>query len=406
MGPRRSARIHARRSKGNSNSNSGCTADGIGIGYCNSKSNSSGNWNGTNFSVGKSVGGDGFREGDIDDGKVARHCASAIGSALRALACCGGLVGAVFWRSNFGRGSMTPSDLISPALRARLRDLRLLPRQAAAGQGLGLHSSRSRGVGLEFAQYRAYAPGDEPRRVDWKLFARSDRYFVRESERDSPLELWLLVDATASMAQADAAHPGHSRLDAARTLAACCIELALRQGDHFGLAALSDQATSFVPRGSGPRQRDRCLQEMLRWRAQGAWPSAAQSLPLWERVAPASLVIVLSDGFDEAAIALAERLAAARRDVVLIQILTAEERDFPFRGSRRFVDPESAEEVLADPAMARAEYLQAFAAARQALRARLTASGIRLATHFLDQPADAALRTLFGARAGGEAAWD
>lgn len=301
---------------------------------------------------------------------------------------------------------MSSPELISPALRARLRDLRLAPRQAAGGQGLGQHSSRSRGVGLEFAQYRAYAPGDEPRRVDWKLFARSDRYFVRESERDSPLELWVLVDATASMAQADAASPQQSRLVAARTLAACVIELALRQGDHFGLAALSDQVQSFVDLGVGPRQRDRCIQEMLLWQARGSWPAAAQSLPLWERIAPASLVVLLSDGFDEAAIALAERLAAARREVVLIQILTAEERDFPFRGSRRFVDPESDMAVLADPAAARADYLQAFAAARQALRARLTASGIRLATHFLDQPADAALRQVFGTQPGGERAWD
>ena len=75
-------------------------------------------------------------------------------------------------------------ELMTPALRARLRDLRLVPRRAAGAHGLGQHSSRSRGVGLEFAQYRAYAPGDEPRRVDWKLYARSDRYFVRESERD------------------------------------------------------------------------------------------------------------------------------------------------------------------------------------------------------------------------------
>lgn len=298
---------------------------------------------------------------------------------------------------------MTP-ELVTPALRARLRDLRLVPRRAAGAHGLGQHSSRSRGTGLEFAQYRAYAPGDEPRRVDWKLFARSDRYFVRESERDSPLDLWVLVDTSASMAQSDAANASHTRLDAARTLAACTIELALRQGDRFGIAALSTQPLALVAADSGPRQRDRCVQELLSWRADGRWPDPSTLLPLWERIAPASLVLLLSDAFDEATIALAERLAAARREVVVIQIQTAEERDFPFRDNRRFIDVEEGTELLADGPTARAGYLQAFARAQQALRSRLAASGIRLASHYLDEPADAALRQLFGTRPGAEQA--
>jgi len=293
-------------------------------------------------------------------------------------------------------------ELVTPALRARLRDLRLVPRRAAGAQGLGQHSSRSRGVGLEFAQYRAYAPGDEPRRVDWKLFARSDRYFVRESERDSPLDLWVLVDTSASMAQSDEADPTLSRLDAARTLAACAIELALRQGDRFGIAALSTQPLALVGADGGPRQRDRCVQELLRWRADGGTPDSAQLLPLWERIAPASLVLLLSDAFDEATLALAERLAAARREVVMIRILTAEERDFPFRDSRRFTDVENGTELLADGPTARTSYLQAFAQAQQALAARLTASGIRSAVHYLDAAPDVALRQLFGTRPGAE----
>ena len=79
-----------------------------------------------------------------------------------------------------------------------------------------MHASRSRGAGLEFAQYRGYEPGDEPRRIDWKLFARSDRYFVREAERDSPLTLWIVIDASASMALADRARPDFSKLEAAK----------------------------------------------------------------------------------------------------------------------------------------------------------------------------------------------
>ena len=130
-----------------------------------------------------------------------------------------------------------PDALIPPEVRARLPELRLGARRAVGDRGIGLHRSRSRGAGLEFAQYRAYEPGDEPRQIDWKLYARSDRFFVREAERESPLTVWLLVDASASMAQADRARPGYSRLDAARGIAACLADLALLQGDRFGLVA-------------------------------------------------------------------------------------------------------------------------------------------------------------------------
>src|SRR5690606_16502159 len=96
-------------------------------------------------------------------------------------------------------------DPIPADVRSRLKDLRLTARRAIGTQGIGLHHSRSRGAGLEFAQYRAYEPGDELRQIDWKLYARSDRFFVREAERESPLTVWIVLDATASMAQRDGA---------------------------------------------------------------------------------------------------------------------------------------------------------------------------------------------------------
>ena len=129
-------------------------------------------------------------------------------------------------------------DLIPADVRSRLKDLRLTSRRAVGLHGIGLHHSRSRGAGLEFAQYRAYEPGDELRQIDWKLYARSDRFFVREAERESPLAVWLLLDASASMNQADAARPQWSRLDAAKALVACVAELALRQSEARNRALL------------------------------------------------------------------------------------------------------------------------------------------------------------------------
>jgi uncharacterized protein (DUF58 family) len=291
---------------------------------------------------------------------------------------------------------MSAVALIPADVRARLKHLRLRARHGAGGDGHGQHASRSRGAGLEFAQYRAYEPGDEPRRIDWKLYARSDRYFVRESERDSPLTIWLLIDASASMAQADTARPDWRKLDAAKTIAACAIELALRQGDRFGLIALAAGGPTLIAADAGARHRDRCLLELEKIECAGAWPAESTLRPLWERVVPSSLVLVLSDFFDDAAADLAIRFAAARREVLTIQMLSADERDFPFDGGHRFVDPESGFDRRVEAAAIRSDFLDRFRTARANLARRFAASGIRHAEYFLDTAPDLPLQQFFG----------
>ena len=285
---------------------------------------------------------------------------------------------------------------LPPALRARLAELRIAARRVTAHGGIGQHVSRNRGAGLEFAQYRAYEPGDEPRRIDWKLYARSDRFFVRESERDSALEVHVLADATASMAQADLATPATTKLDAAQTLAAAIVELAFRQGDRFGVASLGGAGFVPSPVGVGVRQRDACVHAIESWRAAGAFPGEHVLRRVFDRVPRAALVVVLSDFFDDSVVALAERLVATGREVLAIEVLAADELAFPFAGGHRFVDPESGAELTLDAPSARAAYLERFGVARRALARRLAAGGIRQATHVLGRPPFDALRALFG----------
>ncbi|MFT4075507.1 MAG: DUF58 domain-containing protein [Asticcacaulis sp.] len=292
-------------------------------------------------------------------------------------------------------------DPIPPQVRSRLKNLRLTSRRAAGGNGIGLHNSHSRGAGLEFAQYRPYEPGDELRQIDWKLFARSDRFFVREAERESPLAAWILLDASASMSQTDAARPGWSRLDAAKGLAVCIAELALRQGDRFGWmglgSGLGNGGLRVLPPAGGGRQRDRLLLDLYPLAASGQFPETTQLAPLWARIGKQDLVVVLSDCFDPACLDLMQRLAIAGREVLAIQILTAEERDFPFQGGYRFQDPETGKELLGDGPALRADFLRRFGEAQRALNAQLDAVGIRHTDYVLDQALDAPLRRLFGA---------
>lgn len=297
-----------------------------------------------------------------------------------------------------------PLAPIPPEVRARLKRLPLASRRAIGDRGIGTHASRSRGAGLEFAQYRAYEPGDEPRQIDWKLYSRSDKFFVREAERESPIALWILIDASGSMGQADRARPDRSRLDAAKSLAQCLAELALQQDDRFGWIVLGDGGIQLAVPRSGRRQRDRLLIELDRVAAAGAFPDEAALAPIWERIGAHDLVVVLSDLFDAAdtggATALAERLAQARREVLAIQLLTVEEREFPFDGGYLFRDQETGAELLGDGAALRADFLRRFADARAALHTRLEGAGIAHATYWLDDPLDRPLRALFGRGAG------
>ena len=263
-------------------------------------------------------------------------------------------------------------------------------------RGFGIHSSRNKGAGLEFAQYRAYEPGDEPRRIDWKLFARSDKFFVREAEQESPVSVWILIDASASMAQADRAAQDWSRLDAAKLLALCIAELAQMQGDRFGWIALQEASLGVAEPRGGRAQTDRMQIDFARLQAAGTFPDAATLAPLWERVAAHDLVLFLSDCFDEAGIALIERLAKAGREVVAVQMLTVEERDFRFDGGYRFMDQESGDALIGDGKALREDFLSRFAAARAALGARLDRAGIRHTAYVLDEPIDRPLHVFFG----------
>ncbi|NJR78897.1 DUF58 domain-containing protein [Sphingomonas corticis] len=287
------------------------------------------------------------------------------------------------------------ADPLPPGTRARLAGLRLVTRRASGAGGIGLHASRSRGAGLEFAQYRPYEPGDEPRQIDWKLYARADRFFVREAERESPVALWTLVDATASMAQADARAPDWTRWAAARAMAAALGELALAGGDRFGWVVLAQEGLELAQPAAGVRQRDRLRRELAALRGAGRFPAPDRLAPVFERIAARDLVVMLSDFFDPAAVATATRLADAGREVVAIQLLTVAERDFDFAGGHRFRDPETGEELLGDADALRADYLARFADARAALTAEWEAHGVRHATYVLDEPLDAPLRRLF-----------
>ncbi len=237
--------------------------------------------------------------------------------------------------------------LATSALIAQTSDLDLIIRHVLAGLGHGLHAGRERGAGVEFSEYRAYAPGDEWRRVDWKLMARADRYYVREAERDSHVALWLWLDATASMAEPSRSVDGLDKLWYARTILACIAAIAQRQGDAFGLVVCSGERVQFTPAARGPRQLHRVLAQLTKAQASGSLPATDALKASLHFARSPSLIFAASDFLDwpspqsEALL----RLRRMRHDVRALCLHTEAERDASFTFDRPYRDPEQGEGV-------------------------------------------------------------
>ena len=232
--------------------------------------------------------------------------------------------------------------LASSALIAHTTNLDLVVRHVLAGLGHGIHAGRERGAGVEFSEYRAYVPGDEWRRVDWKLLARADRYYVREAERDSHVAVWLVLDATASMAEPSRAIAGLTKLQYARVMLACVGAVAQRQGDAFGLVVCRGERADVVPAARGPRQLQRVLARLSATEAGGVLPGA-DTLRASLRFARAPGVVCAASDFLDWPSPLADallRLRRMRHDVRALCLHTHAEADAAFDAAPSYRDPE------------------------------------------------------------------
>ncbi|RZA34432.1 MAG: DUF58 domain-containing protein [Lysobacteraceae bacterium] len=238
-------------------------------------------------------------------------------------------------------------SLAKTALIAHTQKLDLVIRHVLAGLGHGIHAGRERGAGVEFSEYRAYAPGDEWRRVDWKLLARADRYFVREAERDSHVAVWLVLDASASMLEPSREVEGVDKLAYARTLLGCVAAIAQRQGDAFGLVVLNEGKVQFTPALRGPRQLQRVLLQLSRVQAEGELPDADTLRASLHFAQSPSVIFAASDLLDWPS-PLSQalmRLRGMRHDVRVLCLQTQAEVDASFSSALAYRDPEQGEGV-------------------------------------------------------------
>ncbi|HEX8330655.1 MAG TPA: DUF58 domain-containing protein [Hymenobacter sp.] len=245
--------------------------------------------------------------------------------------------------------------MLSPELLHGLRNLSLAARQAAEGFLNGAHASRRHGAGMEFSQYRPYQPGDDLRRLDWRLAARSDRYYLRESEVDTSLTVHLLLDASASMNHRD--DNGLTKLDYARLLLAALAYLAQQQGDAVGLTILAPGGLRHLPARADTRQLPRIYHALETAEATGNFPDAATLAPLTARRQRA-LTVCVSDLYEESSEinALLTRLRATSGDVLLLHLLANNELNFKYKGSVTLRDLESGKTLQLDADQQRPVY--------------------------------------------------
>lgn len=247
--------------------------------------------------------------------------------------------------------------MLTPELLYALRNLPLAARQAAEGFLAGAHASRRQGAGMEFSQYRPYQPGDDLRRLDWRLAARSDKYFLRESEVDTSLTVNLVLDASASMNHRD--DNGLTKLDYARLLLASLAYLAQKQGDAVGLTILRPGGLQHFPARADTRQLPRLYHALETAEATGTFPDTATLAPLTARRQRA-LTVCVSDLYEEAGEInrLLARLRATSGDVLLLHLVAGNELNFTHKGPVTFRDLETGQTIQLNADEQRTAYQQ------------------------------------------------
>jgi uncharacterized protein (DUF58 family) len=284
------------------------------------------------------------------------------------------------------------SRFLPPATLAALGDLQLVARTVVEGFLSGLHLDPRPGVGVEFSQYRAYQPGDDLRRLDWGVYARSGRYFVRQAEVERDVTVRLLLDATASMSHRSQA--GESKHDVSRMLVACLAYLVERQGDHLAFHAVTGDGAVDLP----TVRRDRALPALLHLleelEPRGRWPSWEAVVRRFARRRRRELVVVVSDLWqqgDELQRTLAA-LKALGHEVLVVQLLARDELDFTWRGDLLFEDLESGETVQASAEALAGAYATRLEEELSGWRQRLLDAGIAYHLMATDEPLEEGLR--------------
>jgi uncharacterized protein (DUF58 family) len=284
-------------------------------------------------------------------------------------------------------GTIPGAQFVDPSVLARIGNLDFVARSVVDGLINGLHKSPFFGTSVDFAEHRGYVPGDDIRRVDWRVFARTDKYYVKEFEADSNSNFTVLLDVSASMAFG----PTISKLDYAKTLGACLTYLVHRQRDRVGLITFDTDVVDHVPPSA--KHLDVVLHTLDRAKATRPGQLTSPLKKLAEHFGRRGVVVIISDLYDEPE-AIFDAIAPIRfrgSDVIVFHVLDSAELEFPYTDPSAFEDLESGEQLPVVPESFRDKYRALVQGHIEALAAKAAERGVDYRMLATSRPLDFAL---------------
>jgi len=253
----------------------------------------------------------------------------------------------------------TKHHYLDPVALSRLGNLELVARLVVEGFVTGLHKSPYQGFSVEFSEHRQYMPGDEIRHIDWKVFGKSDRYYVKKFEEETNLRVYLVLDTSQSMTyQFDGS--GISKLQYGCYLAASLTYLMLKQRDSVGLATFDQQIRDYIPPRGVPTHLQAII-SILESITAGAETDVATVLhDLAKRIVRRGLVIVISDLLDQPTKVLSalKHFRHRKHEVIVFHLLDSAEKTFPFQGAISFQDLETGQQLVTQADSLKSSYLE------------------------------------------------
>ena len=281
--------------------------------------------------------------------------------------------------------------LIDPKIMIAIRDLALAAKTTVDGFLAGIHNSNVKGVGMEFSQYRSYQAGDDLRRLDWKLFARSDRYYIRESEIETSISVKFLIDASASMNHEDT---GISKIEFARYLAASLAWLAHLQGDETGLHVFRDNTLFSLPARKDHQHLSRIFFQLEQIDATGNFTESVNYKSLFTTGARKELLIFITDYYEKGdeISKLLHSLASNRHEIIVFHLMGKNELDLSFPGNAVFEDFETGRTITVNAEKGRRLYQEKLQKHLEKIRTELLDKKIFYRLLKMDEPIEVALR--------------
>lgn len=266
-------------------------------------------------------------------------------------------------------------QLLQAKIINKVSGLALISKLIVDGYLSGLNRSRRVGTGLEFSQYRGYEPGDDLRLLDWKMLARSGRYYLKQSEVETHIAIKFILDSSKSMLHTE---DGISKMDYAKVVIASLAYLAQNQGDAVGLFALNDKKLHSLYGTVKKQHYKRLLLELTKIQNQGKWPSNPIASQRLHDRSHKELIFFVTDmyEYDSEITDFVKRLKTPRNEVVVLQIMGEHELEFDYKGYVIFEDLETGNKLKVETSTAKKDYILAMQAMRHKIKNELLSEGI------------------------------